>query len=125
MPIPPTPLNVKQSDQLPGGIDNLCPFGCILEDLDHIGHCHHLLGFTNDGITYEPQRLRMRRSRDDEGRFIKNEDGSIAMEPDGAVVTDGRRVQQIQRGDIVKNVGVSSRVYRQRNRVTEPAGVTE
>ena len=39
-------------------VDNKCPFGCTLEDLDDHGYCKHLVGFTNDkpGIAkdYEP-----------------------------------------------------------------------
>ncbi len=40
-----------------GKVLNFCPFGCEGEDLDHMGYCDHLVGFTNDRKSYEPMEI--------------------------------------------------------------------
>jgi len=35
---------------------NHCPFGCADEQLDKHGWCRHLIGWTEDGKTFEPRR---------------------------------------------------------------------
>ena len=39
-----------------------CPFGCEPDDLDEYGHCRHLIGYTNDGKTYERTGPLMRKT---------------------------------------------------------------
>lgn len=45
--------------------DNHCPFGCTEADLDSHGYCDHLIGFTNDGITFEPLGNQKKWNRED------------------------------------------------------------
>lgn len=33
---------------------NACPYNCEIQDLDESGYCDHLIGFSNDGKTFEP-----------------------------------------------------------------------
>lgn len=103
----------------PEGIENLCPFGCTNEELNDIGHCKHLIGFTSNGKTFEPQIKRKRPAREADGRLVRDEEGKLQYEWDGAWITDGRNIQAVLSTDVVKNggkhtrAGVSARVYRQ------------
>jgi hypothetical protein len=114
---PPAPT---EGDDKPEGIENLCPFGCLNEELNDIGHCKHLVGFTTNNKTFEPQTRRMRVARDPEGRILRDDDGKIIHEWDGVWITDGRKesIQLVRPTDVLKNggkltrPGVSSRVYR-------------
>lgn len=36
-------------------VENHCPCGCDLDDLDEHGYCRHLIGFSNDRKTFERQ----------------------------------------------------------------------
>lgn len=47
-----------------GQVENHCPFGCKREDLTPEGYCHHLMGFTNDGVNYEPVTPILRKMQD-------------------------------------------------------------
>jgi hypothetical protein len=118
---PPSPAEADKPD----GIDNLCPFGCTNEELNDIGHCTHLVGFTTNGKTLEPQVKRMRLARDPEGRLLRDDNGEFFKEWDGSWITDGRKesIQLVQKDDIPVNGGkntrksVSSRIYREGARV--------
>jgi hypothetical protein len=33
---------------------NACPFGCLTEELDDRGYCHHLVGFSNEDLGVSP-----------------------------------------------------------------------
>ena len=104
----------------PDGIENLCPFGCLNEELNDIGHCKHLIGFTSNGKTYEPQIKRMRPAREADGRIVRDDAGKMTMEWDGSWITDGRKevIQLVKSTDELRSGGsygrpcVSSRVYR-------------
>lgn len=69
-------------------IENHCPFGCPDENLDELGYCEHLVGFTSDGFVLEPIVLRRRYSRDAK-EWIE----------DGNVMVDGREPEEVQPGD--------------------------
>jgi hypothetical protein len=114
-----------QEASKPDGIDNLCPYGCTNDELNDIGHCTHLLGFSTNGKTLEPQIKRMRLARDPEGRLLRDENGEFFKEWDGSWITDGRKesIQLVRETDTLINggkntrKGVSSRVYREGARV--------
>lgn len=78
---------------------NACPFGCQTEDLDDLGYCDHLVGFTTDGKTYEPMFT------DDRGR-------KKVM---------GGQPRKVQPGDKLVQITVSSRVYREKADKKAPA----
>ena len=92
---------------------NLCPFGCQEEHLDEHGYCRHLVGFTNNGQTYEPMRrdpntgrrsVQVKRSRracgvDDEGNE-QFEEGPLELLP-------------IKPTDKVIQITTTARVYRE------------
>jgi hypothetical protein len=47
-------VEVGPAGKVATSVENYCPFGCCLADMDENGACRHLVGFTNDGKTYEP-----------------------------------------------------------------------
>jgi hypothetical protein len=102
----------------PEGVENLCPFGCEDSELSDIGHCKHLIGFSSNGKTFEPQTKRMRPAREADGKIIRDDNGVIQSEWDGAWITDGKHPQLVRETDHLVNggvhtrPGVSSRVYR-------------
>jgi len=49
-----SPLMRAKAASLDGQAVNFCPFGCTAEKLDEHGYCNHLIGFSNDKVTYEP-----------------------------------------------------------------------
>ncbi len=69
-------------------IENHCPFGCPDHNLDELGYCEHLLGFTSDGFVMEPLVLRRRFNRD-----------AKEWVEDGSVMVDGRELEEVQSGD--------------------------
>lgn len=73
-------------------IDNHCPFGCCLADLDEHGYCRHLVGFTNDGKTYEAQIRGPRGLRQVD-----------AIETDTRTGRTRRKVHRLQPGDKLIN----------------------
>ena len=75
---------------------NFCPHGCQVEDLDDNGYCRHLIGFTNDGKTYEPMIV------DERGRRVvraRGKDGADLRKP-------------VRESDRLERISISSRVYR-------------
>lgn len=80
-----------------GDVINACPFGCTAENLDGFGYCHHLVGFTNDGKTFEPIKLNEHKQR-----FVH-----------------GAEPEQVKRGDRLVQITVSSRVYRDVPKLSE------
>lgn len=79
---------------MPQEVKILCPFHCTLDECDENGYCECLVGFTNDGNTYE----------------------AIKMNPMyGRRFTDGQDVRPVLPTDILKRVGASSRVYRRQS----------
>lgn len=98
--------------------ENHCPKGCLLSQLDELGYCKHLAGFTNDGKIMEPLVKVDRTTRIKDGRH-----GFCA----GEMVVDGALAQPIRKGDVLVNperqvphegvivttkAWVSARVYR-------------
>ena len=90
---------------------NACPFGCGIEDLDDNGYCDHLIGFTMDGVSYEPMVV------DDRGRRVVQ----VPMEQVGERTTPkGNKVPilkpvlgKVKKGDKLERITCSSRVYRE------------
>src|ERR1700735_1453801 len=89
----PPPPPVSDQPALPDGVENLCPHGCDTSELSEIGHCRHLVGFTSNGKTYEPQKKRMRPAREADGKIIRDEDGKIQYDWDGSWITDAKDAQ--------------------------------
>lgn len=85
-----SPLMQALSKRSEGETVNFCPFGCEDGELDINGYCHHLVGFTNGGKTYEP-RVRGR---------------------GGRIFVDGSKREPLKRGAhrLVK-ITTSARVY--------------
>lgn len=85
-----SPLMQALSKRSEGEQVNFCPFGCEDHELDDKGACHHLVGYTNGGVTYEP------RVRDHTGRIF----------------VDGTKREPLKRGShrLVK-ITTSARVY--------------
>lgn len=106
----------QEAPELPDGVENLCPFGCKNDKLNEIGHCRHLVGFSSNGKTFEPQVKRKRPAREADGKIIRDDDKNVVMEWDGAWITDGRNPQIVLKTDkLVTSAirpGVSKRVYR-------------
>ncbi len=107
--------------------DNHCPYGCGQEDLDENGACRHLVGFTNDGKTFEPLIVGQRGLRVVDANRFDQETGLYS-----------RNVMSIQAGDELVNPEflqmdqqgggthktkkwVSARVYRKRVQKEVPA----
>lgn len=76
---------------------NFCPFGCKEHELDELGLCDHLVGYTDDGRTMEPvEKVRGRR---------------VVQLPQGP---DGRpRRVPVPPGSRLERITVSARVYHQ------------
>ena len=94
---------------------NACPFGCTFTQLDENGYCHHLIGFTNDGVNYEPmKKVAGRRvvqvATKEVGEEIDPEDGT-------AVKILQPVLEKIQAWDKLVQITVSSRVYREKKLV--------
>ena len=116
---PPAP---EPAQEKPGGVQNHCPFLCNIEKLDELGYCKHLMGFTTNGQTFEPLKLRMRQVFDIyAGKPMRDEQtGKPILETDNTYYVDGRveSLQLVQKSDVVKFVtqdgkpAVSGRVYR-------------
>jgi hypothetical protein len=72
---------------------NFCPFGCQLEDLDDLGFCYHVIGFTIPGTEkfYEP---------------LKDPDAG------GRRIVDGTAKFPVLKTDQLERITCSCRVYR-------------
>jgi hypothetical protein len=92
---------------------NYCPFGCATEDIDEYGYCHHLMGFTNDRLTYEQTRRLYRHNEDgipyDTGYRITNEPVECKK---GDVFINPERPQIVNNAVHMAKAWVSDRVYR-------------
>ncbi len=97
---------------------NHCPKGCQTSDLDDMGYCKHLAGFTNDGKVMEPLVKVDRTTSEKKGRH-----GYLA----GEWTVDGAKREQVRKEDVLVNperdtidngavvrtkAWVSARVYR-------------
>lgn len=53
-----SPLMASRVNAKDGETVCACPYGCVIdEEADEHGRCHHLVGCTNDGKTYEPMSM--------------------------------------------------------------------
>ncbi len=78
-------------------IENHCPFGCPDENLDELGYCEHLIGFSSPADKDQVRRLEpvvLRR------RFNRE---SKEWVEDGTVMVDGREPEAVQEGDVLVN----------------------
>jgi hypothetical protein len=94
-------LMVAKSRAALGEKVNFCPFNCGLEDLDDLGYCEHLIGFTTDGKTLEPMVA------DSRGRK--------------KVLGGKEHEQKVRPTDKLIRITVSSRVYREKKTEKAPA----
>jgi hypothetical protein len=107
----PPPQNRKSFAEQKIQEKNLCPFGCVHGDegVDEHGYCRHLVGFSNDGKTFEPFAPMMAKNED--GRLVEN----------GRRFTDGRDPQKVGPNDRLVQISVSYRVYRRQEPVKQSA----
>lgn len=94
-------LMIAQAAATTGEKVNFCPFGCEDEEIDSNGYCDHLIGFTNDGKTFEPMVMDERTGR--------------------RIVRVPKELPLVQRGDKLVRISTSSRVYREINKAAKSA----
>lgn len=94
---------VAQSKATTGEKVNFCPFGCEEDDIDANGYCDHVVGFTNDGKTYEPMVKDERIGR----RVVR--------------VPKSGDLPKVQKGDKLVPITTSSRVYREITKAAQSA----
>lgn len=97
---------------------NFCPFGCTVEDIDENGYCDHVIGFTNDGKTYEPMILGedgRRRVKVDMAKVGERRDAKGKMHPIMKPV-----LPSLLPTDKLVQITTSSRVYRDVNAPAVP-----
>lgn len=87
---------------------NHCPFGCSRADLDDNGYCHHLLGFTNDGVVVE----RIGRMRGHTAVFHAKKPKDRVTVQAGDVLVNPQDEQKIGGVTYLAKRWASSRVYR-------------
>ena len=89
---------------------NHCPFGCADEELDSLGYCVHLVGFSNDDETIEPVKFRKNGIHVVTGRRQFAEE----VQKGDKIVNPLRVIKDTSRpgGAYESNTWVSSRVYR-------------
>jgi hypothetical protein len=78
-----------------GLVVNACPFGCEHDDLDDLGYCCHLVGFTSDRLTLE--RLDAEPKPGKEKRAV-----------------DGQKTEAVRRTDKLVRITNNYRVYREK-----------
>lgn len=103
-----SPLMRAKSKAKQGEKINACPFGCDVKNLDDHGYCRHLIGFTNDGKTYEPMIRRGGKRRVE----VKME-----IDPEESLGEDGEPLkrpvlEKVLPTDKLVKISISSRVYR-------------
>jgi hypothetical protein len=99
--------------------DNHCPFGCGDSDLDSHGYCDHLIGFTNDGQTFEPLGHQKKWNKEDK-EWQETGHRIVARKGYGDTATSRTAiVQKIQkhRGDTLVNPTVE--VYDAHAKITK------
>lgn len=85
---------------------NACPFGCEHADLDELGYCKHLIGFTNAPL---PEG---KIEKDPQPHMIED---ILSDKPKGALQrrqVEAGRSQPLKVGDVLVRITSSSRVYR-------------
>lgn len=110
--------------------DNHCPYGCSQADLDENGACKHLVGFSNDGKTYEPLIVGKRGLRVVDANRFDPETGlysrNILSIQAGDELVNPEEEQLDPRGGGALHTAkkwVSARVYRKRVKLEVPATV--
>jgi hypothetical protein len=78
---------------------NLCPCGCPDTALNEHGYCEHLVGFTNDGRSYEP-------------REFPAKDPKTPLESAILERVDGSKPLPVLPDDILVQITTTARVYR-------------
>jgi len=99
-----------------------CPFGCTKDDADEYGYCPHLVGFTNDGKTYEPIEQQYSRFGEVTGRFVNGgKKGANAKKILGTdVLVNPEKIVKDREGAHVSKSWVSARVYRRNVETVQP-----
>lgn len=97
---------------------NFCPFHCPLDDLNDNGYCHHLQGFTNDGVIYE----RIGKMREHDAVFHEKNPKKRARVLPGDILINPEEEQNILGVRHTAKRWASSRVYRD---VPKPTPIEE
>jgi hypothetical protein len=121
---PLSPLMQAKSKAATGEQINFCPYGCPDTELDEHGYCYHLIGFTipGDNKHFEPFMPPVSDEKSIEVGVRKTVGKKIVEKkgPGGRVV--GRKrvsaIEEVQKGDELVLISVSSRVYR---KIPKPA----
>jgi len=103
---------------------NYCPLGCVAEELDEYGYCHHLVGFTADRKTLEPIAP-LYRTMNDGTPFntgFKTVTGSQPCQ-EGDLFINPERPQVVHGITHMAKAWVSDRVYRRRERPAEELAI--
>lgn len=90
-------LKAKPAER--GGV-SFCKFGCPVEALDDLGHCDHLVGFTDPA---------------DERYYF----GWTERDARGRRQVDGSKRLLVQKGDRLERITACSRVYRDVPKVSQ------
>lgn len=90
---------------------NHCPLGCERSDLDELGYCHHLVGFTNDGKTMECLEPHLAPNGEPTGRMKVNGKKKAKVLPTDILVNP-EKLQKVEGVESMAKSWVSSRVYR-------------
>jgi hypothetical protein len=102
-----------------GQVDNHCPFGCSMGDLDEYGYCGHLVGFTNDGKVIETVQTRKDKEGNPGNKYVSGKVKLLVEK--GDTLVNPEFVQILDSG--VKHLAkrwASSRVYRGKNLPRKP-----
>src|SRR5580658_7945052 len=105
---------------------NACPFGCGFKDLDEAGYCVHLIGFTDNGKTYEPMvretvlDKRTGKLRATGRKVVRCRMVQVGTVPELDPETDETVMvpifepiqEKLQKGDQLVRISTSYRVYR-------------
>lgn len=94
-----SPLMVAKGKTLTGEKVNACPFGCEAEDLDEMGYCDHLVGFTN--------------STEKECKAGKGEMEPMGKDSQGRRKVFGTEKLPVKKNDVLIQITTSFRVYRE------------
>ncbi len=105
-----SPLMYAKGKAKSGRAVNACPFGCAERQLDQLGYCRHLVGFTNphDERYYAPQQMGKGGKRIVKPRLEVDEDLSC----DGEEPILKMVWEPVQEGDLLVKITSCSRVYR-------------
>jgi hypothetical protein len=93
-----------------------CPFGCNFErGLDDHGYCRHMVGFSADGVTFEPVIRDPKAGRRNTKMPTKDVQEMTGIDEAGQPIYETVKVGtpvKLSPGDVLVRVTISYRVYR-------------